>query len=679
MYISKLEINNFRCYEDVDIEFNEGLNIIIGENNCGKTTIMRALEYIFNRSRVSTPDTNDFNKELVNKALEIGEQPPEITIIATLKSSSSDKLEDKAVVASWLTKLETPWEATLTYKFFLPESDIKEYKEEIKSIKKSQKNYIQKRWNIFEKYLKKYVSRIYGGNSESKNKVESEYLNKFHCELLDALRDVESKMFTGKNALLKEVLGYFKDSHIEIEDGDEFSEEDKKKLIEKEKKDRKKEFDEYADKIVKNISKRVGNNDVLDFAEKTGASIGGIPTLGGNLEENDVLSVLKLMIKNKTGIEVPIINNGMGYNNLIYISLLLSKFKMITSDEYGENAKVFPVLLVEEPEAHLHPALQYNFLKFLKDEVSNQKISRQIFITTHSTHITAAVGLDQIICMERDESGNTTARYPGKVFSDSDKEDIKSKKYVERYLDATKSTMLFAKSVLFGEGLAEQILLPVLAEQVDRSFDKNHVAMVRVDGVTFKHFIKLFGAGIKKHNLKYALTKRVACINDSDPQKIIKEKEEGKTRRWKKCWPFEIDLDTEHYDYKAFSGTIKNLLEDVKECKNVNVFYNITEKGKTLEYDIALENYDSDDFFNDKIEIMDFQELNKSSWKKEEKVKAKKAASYLNYAQDTKGEAAFELAEKIRSEEINIKLPNHIQKAFNWVCYMDDEEVKEDE
>ncbi|MCS4464252.1 hypothetical protein JTT01_09095 [Clostridium botulinum] len=64
---------------------------------------------------------------------------------------------------------------------------------------------------------------------------------------------------------------------------------------------------------------------------------------------------------------------------------------------------------------------------------------------------------------------------------------------------------------------------------------------------------------------------------------------------------------------------------------------------------------------------------------KEEKVKAKKAASYLNYAQDTKGEAAFELAEKIRSEEINIKLPNHIQKAFNWVCYMDDEEVKEDE
>ncbi|MCS4468048.1 hypothetical protein JTS96_03965 [Clostridium botulinum] len=118
--------------------------------------------------------------------------------------------------------------------------------------------------------------------------------------------------------------------------------------------------------------------------------------------------------------------------------------------------------------------------------------------------------------------------------------------------------------------------------------------------------------------MKYALTKRVACINDSDPQKLLR-KRRGQDKTLEKCWPFEIDLDTEHYDYKAFSGTIKNLLEDVKECKNVNVFYNITEKGKTLEYDIALENYDSDDFFNDKIEIMDFQELNKSSWKKKRK------------------------------------------------------------
>lgn len=159
------------------------------------------------------------------------------------------------------------------------------------------------------------------------------------------------------------------------------------------------------------------------------------------------------------------------------------------SSDLGENAKVFPMLLIEEPEAHLHPALQYNFLKFLKEEIDNQQISRQIFITTHSTHITAAVGLDPIICMNYNESGEIVPSYPGRVFSKTDKEDIKSKKYVERYLDATKSEMLFAKSVIMGEGIAEQLIFPILAEYDNKSFEKSHVAMVRVDALTFKHFI----------------------------------------------------------------------------------------------------------------------------------------------------------------------------------------------
>lgn len=43
MYISRIQIQNFRCFQDVEIEFSEGLNVIIGENNGGKTTIMKAL------------------------------------------------------------------------------------------------------------------------------------------------------------------------------------------------------------------------------------------------------------------------------------------------------------------------------------------------------------------------------------------------------------------------------------------------------------------------------------------------------------------------------------------------------------------------------------------------------------------------------------------------------------
>ncbi|MCB0751411.1 MAG: AAA family ATPase, partial [Ignavibacteriae bacterium] len=59
--------------------------------------------------------------------------------------------------------------------------------------------------------------------------------------------------------------------------------------------------------------------------------------------------------------------------------------------------KKFPILAIEEPEAHLHPSLQYKFLRFLDNNLNKQKQARQIFITTHSTHITSAISLDSII------------------------------------------------------------------------------------------------------------------------------------------------------------------------------------------------------------------------------------------------------------------------------------------
>ena len=57
------------------------------------------------------------------------------------------------------------------------------------------------------------------------------------------------------------------------------------------------------------------------------------------------------------------------------------------SGEYlGSNAKVFSILAIEEPEAHLHPSMQYKFLQFLKENKDSNV--NQIFITSHSPNIT---------------------------------------------------------------------------------------------------------------------------------------------------------------------------------------------------------------------------------------------------------------------------------------------------
>src|SRR5690606_11827857 len=94
--------------------------------------------------------------------------------------------------------------------------------------------------------------------------------------------------------------------------------------------------------------------------------------------------------------------------------------------------------------------------------------------------------------------GGVYAAYPARVFGESPGGKA-SRNYVERYLDATKSNMLFAKGVIFVEGIAEQLLAPCLSQCIGLPVETHHVAVIAVGGVTFKHFLPLFGAGEDEH------------------------------------------------------------------------------------------------------------------------------------------------------------------------------------
>lgn len=118
MYIARIRIQNYRCFRHSIVEFQPGLNVIIGENNAGKTTLLKALALVFDRRSQGRPTVHDFYR-----LLEPLDSPPRITISVTLRSSATDTPADRALVASWLTSLDARWEAQLTYTFFLPETD----------------------------------------------------------------------------------------------------------------------------------------------------------------------------------------------------------------------------------------------------------------------------------------------------------------------------------------------------------------------------------------------------------------------------------------------------------------------------------------------------------------------------------------------------------------------------
>ena len=557
MYIAKLVINNLRCFHQTTVEFQPGINVILGENNAGKTALLRALRLVFDRSGRLRPNLPDFYQGIVDLT-----KAPTISVTATLRSSTADTIDDKALVATWLTKMDAPWEAQLSYEFFLPDEEIPAFEAALGTEPDRDQFF-----RVLEQFIPKYVARIFGGLPENRLVAEPDALAKFDCHTIDAIRDVESELFAGTNPLLRTMLRQVLDH-----DADEAG------ILK-----RRRNFSTLTRDACSNLSERLNLVELFQLAKDTGAADGGTPILRDAIDEDDFLAALRLYI-DRPPFEVPATHNGLGYNNLLYISLLLASLQFKASvPRRGQNAILFPMLLIEEPEAHLHPSLQYKLLKYIQRRLSPEKSSRQVFLTTHSTHITAAAGLEPIICLSLSEAdGGVHVAYPARAFGESPGGKA-SRHYVERYLDATKSNMLFAKGVILVEGIAEQLLIPCLSQCIDHPIENHHVAVIAVGGVTFKHFLPLFGAGEDEPLRRYALRRAVACMVDADPTRKAKIK----NARRRKCWPYVLYRDCTNYDYFPLSGVVTNL-QTMRDRSPGNI--KICVGSKTLEYDLALAN-----------------------------------------------------------------------------------------
>lgn len=680
MYISNISIENFRGFHEAKtIELNEKLNIFIGHNNSGKTSIIKALQILFDTSYSKRLSVNDFNRQITIEELETNS--PRITISSVFKESDEEKeySDDIVLVSTMLTKIKRPYEAKITYEFFLPEKEIEDYKVVMSSI--TSKN-IEDYWNEIEhSFLSKYVWKLYGGDEKLKTTVDNDILSKFDFEFLQPIRDVERDLSSGSNSLLKEVIDFFIDYDIKNDKTKD------KATVKSELLKVKREFADSAQLLMDKLQKRLtsGEKQIVTYADSTGATFDETsPHFDGNLNETTLYSALKLTLEDKMGIKLPPSNNGLGYNNLIYIALLLARMQKDAMGEYyGSNAKLFSVLAIEEPEAHLHPTMQYRFLKFLNENMKSNV--RQIFISTHSPNITAASKLDNLIVLNK-ENEKIEVAYPGRVFDTNNKEDKASKAYVERYLDVTKSDMLFSRRVILVEGISEQLLLPIFTNYLKGDLVDSHIAVINIGGRYFAHFLKLFD----RDKSEFAINKRVAVITDLDP---VRKENEVKGAKFNSCYPFELNTDS-NYEYKASSNKITDLYSD--KGKNICVFTQTKNTGCTFEYELLLHNSACKELIvpsitnGDVIEMVmknyskGFDELIsyvgnskeclriidglKESRNKDQLI----AALYLHFV--SKAESAQEIAE-ILNEKISdcqngsfaFTIPPYIEEAIKWI------------
>lgn len=679
MYIKEIQISNFRNFKNVSIPFHEGVNVILGHNNTGKSNLLRAIGLVLGYNDGHRLSASDLFYETDVAILKM--QSPRILISLVLHRSKDEALDsaEMALFSGMMTDPTLSEEAELRYEYKLTDAEEDHYKADVANAITAKEI-----WKIIEHdYIRLYRSSRSGGNQAAVISV-NEVLGKIDFQFLDAIRDVSHDLYAGYNPLLRDVLNFFIDHSIK---NDTTKTDDEKKEQLKALRD---DFVQQSSPLMQTLQNRLlhGKNVFLKYALDTGATFNGaVPDFDGEVRENEMFAVLRMIIKYTVGIEVPATYNGLGYNNLIYMSLLLAKMQADSSLTYMKrNSKVLSFLAVEECEAHLHPAMQYKFLQFLQDNKNNGHV-RQIFMTSHSTQIASSVKLDDLICLTSPVLGQIHVGYPRVIFNEKNEDDVSSKQYVQRFLDATKADMFFANRLIFVEGIAEELLLPVFAKYLNKNLTDEHVLVVNMGGRYFNHFLKLFDT-----TNPYTINKKVVCLTDIDPSR----RKNGPDEEDEACYPYEYNIDTANYNYKHHADTEMN---QYATHPNIRFYRQDVTYGKTLEYDIMRENPNCELLLTNSVSnlkeikaMMAERDVNEmmskmrkseantriktsisaSSWTDEEKRKALLASRYLNSV--SKGCNALELnvalmanLEKPAADRIEFHVPQYIVDALTWL------------
>lgn len=180
---------------------------------------------------------------------------------------------------------------------------------------------------------------------------------------------------------------------------------------------------------------------------------------------------------------------GLGYQNLQSLSYQLVSFKAARlKPEKGSPAPVH-LVMIEEPEAHLHVQVQRIFPDKAHKLISPTEkeasaLKSQLLISTHSSHLAHAENFDRLRYVRRiaksaaNPMPTTEVVNLGQVFGD----DKKTRQFAERYFRVQHSDLLFANAAIFVEGLAERMLVPLFIERDFKTLNSRYVSFLDIGG-----------------------------------------------------------------------------------------------------------------------------------------------------------------------------------------------------
>jgi putative ATP-dependent endonuclease of the OLD family len=443
MYLYELRIQGFRRFNDLSLRFKNGLNVIVGPNNAGKTAIVDALRVLLSASDEGNLRLTDLDLHqtangtkcseakftFLFKGLDLNQEADFMTALKPLRDESGKITEYAA-------------QFTVQYLQTEPGSRLK---------------------------LKRWVGE------HPENLLPTEMLEELRAIYLQPLRDPALGLKPGRTSQLAKLI-----QHLS-------SPEEREDLAKK-----LKEFDDIlkAQPPVSSTNETIGNR----HSNMLGAELA--QSLKLQLSPSDFVRFASRVGLSVANMDVE--QNGLGFNNLIYMAVVLSELALSKDTSYCG-------LIVEEPEAHLHPQLQAVLLQYLRtvEKPEEGQKAVQVFVTSHSPNFAALADIDSICCIYQSPDGPAAFAPRDIVFKEGKKEKL------QRYLNVTRAELFFARRLMLVEGTAELFIVEALAKKSGIDLRKSAVSVISTDGLNFDAFLPLFG--------KNGMQIPVAVISDADP------------------------------------------------------------------------------------------------------------------------------------------------------------------